>query len=134
MRFAGTDPRKLIDAVKTSGVERFVAVGGAGSLEVASGTKLLDTPDFPTAFRAEARAADAFLEMLRGEAELEWSFLSPSANFAPGTRTGTFRLGQDRLLTNPQGQSSVSMEDFAIALVDELEHPTHVRQRFTVGY
>lgn len=134
VRFANSDPRKLIDAVKMSGVKRYVIVGGAGSLEVSPGTKLLDTPDFPPAFRAEAVAGDAFLSMLRKEPELEWSFLSPSATFAPGARTGKFRLGQDQLLIDPQGKSSISMEDFAIALVDELEHPQHIRQRFTVGY
>lgn len=134
LRFASTDPRKLIGAVKMSGVKRFMVVGGAGGLEVAPGRKLLDTPDFPAAFRAEATAADAFLGTLRGEPELEWGVLSPSANFAAGVRTGRFRSGRDQLLTDPQGQSSISMEDFAIALVDELEHPEHVHQRFTVGY
>jgi len=111
-----------------------MVVGGAGSLEIAPGRKLLDTPDFPSAFRPEATAADVFLAMLRGEPDLDWSFLSPSADFAPGKRTGKFRLGRDRLLTDSQGRSSISMEDFAIALVDEMEHPKHVRQRFTVGY
>lgn len=134
LRFVNSDPRKLIDAVKVSGVKRYVVVGGAGSLEVAPGQKLLDTPKFPAAFRAEATAADNFLTMLRKETELEWSFLSPSAMFAPGARTGKFRLGQDRLLTDGQGHSAISMEDFAIALLDELEQPKHIRQRFTVGY
>lgn len=134
VRFVNSDPRKLIDAIKMSGVRRYVVVGGAGSLEVSPGKKLLDTPDFPALFRAEATAGDEFLTMLRKETELEWTFLSPSANFAPGVRTGKFRLGQDRLLIDPQGKSAISMEDFSIALVDELEHPQHIRQRFTAGY
>lgn len=134
LRFANADPHKLIDAVNASGIKRYVVAGGAGSLEVAPGQKLLDTPTFPAAFRAEATAADNFLTTLRKETELEWSFLSPSAMFAPGARTGKFRLGQDRLLTDGQGHSAISMEDFAIALLDELEHPKHIRQRFTVGY
>lgn len=134
LRFAQTDARKLIDAVKASGVRRYVVVGGAGGLEVAPGRKLLDTPDFPPSFRAEASAADAFLTMLRNEPELEWSFLSPSAVFTPGARTAKFRLGGDHLLIDAQGQSRVSMEDFAVAMLDELEHPKHIHRRFTVGY
>ena len=134
LRFASSDPRELIDAVKASGVKRYLIVGGAGSLEVAPGEKLLDTPDFPAAFREEAMAGDTFLSLLRNEPELEWSFLSPSAMFAPGARAEKFRLGNDHLLTDPKGQSAISMEDFAIALIDELENPKHVRQRFTVGY
>lgn len=134
LRFANSDPRKLIEAVKASGVKRYVVVGGAGSLEVAPGQKLLDTPTFPAPFLNEATAADNFLTMLRKETELDWSFLSPSAMFAPGARTGKFRLGQDQVLTDGQGRSAISMEDFSIALLDELEHPKHIRQRFTVGY
>ena len=134
MRFVSSDPRKLIDAVKMSRVKRYVVVGGAGSLEVSPGKKLLNTPDFPASFRAEATAGDAFLSILRKETQLEWTFLSPSANFAPGIRTGKFRLGQDRLLIDAAGKSAISMEDLSIALVDELERPQHIRQRFTVGY
>lgn len=94
----------------------------------------LAPPGFPEAYKAEARAGVTFLEALRAEKDLDWTFLSPSAEFAPGTRTGTFRLGRNELLTDRTGRSWVSMEDFAIALVDELEHPRHRRERFTVGY
>ena len=94
----------------------------------------MDTPDFPEAYKAEARAGGKFLETLRDEKDLDWTFLSPSAEFAPGARTGRFRLDGDQLLVDSSGKSWISMEDFAIAMVDELEHPKHTRKRFTVGY
>lgn len=133
VHFLASGPDALIDAVKASGVRRYLVVGGAGSLEVAPGQRLIDSPDFPAAYRDEALAGAAFLDRLRGETDLDWTFLSPSAVFAPGERTGTFRLGGDALLTNANG-SSISFEDYAIALVDELEIPAHIRRRFTVGY
>ncbi len=133
VRFADSDPHTLIEAVRASGVKRYLVVGGAGSLEVAPGKKLIDTPEFPAAYKAEAAAGAAFLDMLRSEKDLDWTFLSPSALFAAGARTSKFRLGKDQLLTTEKG-SSISFEDYAIALVDELEKPRHSRQRFTVGY
>jgi uncharacterized protein len=133
VHFTASDPRKLIEAVRASGVKRYLVVGGAGSLEVAPGVRLIDAPDFPEAYKAEATAGAAFLDALRGETGLDWTFLSPSALFVPGERTGKFRLGKDQLLTSEQG-SRISFEDFALALVDELEKPAHPRQRFTVGY
>ena len=133
VHFLGTDAQGLIDAVRASGVTRYLVVGGAGSLEIAPGQRLIDQPDFPEAYKAEARAGATFLNLLRGVDDLEWTFLSPSAMFVPGERTGRFRLGIDRLLTNDQG-SRISFEDYAIALVDEIEQPRHIRQRFTVGY
>ena len=133
-RFISVNPRALIAAVKKAGVKRLLVVGGAGSLEVAPGVQLVDTPDFPAAYKPEASAGRDFLNTLRGEQELNWTFLSPSALFAPGERTGKFRLGTDRLLISDDGQSRISMEDFAVALMDELEVPRHLQQRFTVGY
>jgi putative NADH-flavin reductase len=133
VHFTASDARKLIKAVRASGVPRYLVVGGAGSLEVAPGVKLIDTPDFPDAYKAEAAAGGVFLDALRAEKQLDWTFLSPSAMFVPGERTGKFRLGKDQLLVNEQG-GSISFEDYAIALVDELEKPSHSRQRFTVGY
>jgi putative NADH-flavin reductase len=114
-------------------VKRYVVVGGAGSLEVAPGTRLIDLPDFPEAYRLEASKGAEFLDTLRQETTLDWTFLSPSAEFVPGERTGKFRLGGDQLLSTEQG-SRISFEDYAIALVDEIERPAHSRQRFTVGY
>lgn len=131
--FGQSDPDLLIGAVKDAGVKRYLVVGGAGSLEVAPGKRLIDQPDFPEAYRPEASKGAAFLDRLRAEDDLDWTFLSPSAAFVPGERTGTFRLGTDTLLTNEKG-SIISFEDYAVALVDELEKPAHIRQRFTVGY
>jgi uncharacterized protein len=133
VHFTASDPKILIEAVRESGVKRYFVVGGAGSLEVAPGVKLIDTPQFPAAYKAEASKGGEFLELLRKEKDLEWTFLSPSAMFVAGERTGKFRLGKDQLLTNEKG-SSISFEDFAIAAVDELEKPAHAQQRFTVGY
>jgi putative NADH-flavin reductase len=134
MRFLGSDARSLVAAVKMSGVKRLLVVGGAGSLELAPGQALVDSPNFPAAYKPEASAGRDFLNALRGEKETDWTFLSPSAIFSPGARTGKFRLGGDLLLVGPDGNSRVSMEDYAIALVDELEAPKHSRRRFTVGY
>jgi putative NADH-flavin reductase len=134
VRFAGSDPRTLIDAIKAAGVKRYLVVGGAGSLEVAPGRKLVDTPTFPEAYKPESLKGVAFLQTLREEKALDWTFVSPSALFVPGQRTGKFRLGDDRLLSDDKGNSTISYEDFAVAFVDELEKPAHSRRRFTVGY
>jgi putative NADH-flavin reductase len=133
VHFTASDPKLLIEAVKAAGVKRYFVVGGAGSLEAAPGVRLMDTPQFPAAYKAEAAKGGEFLDLLRKEKDLEWTFLSPSAMVAPGERTGKFRLGKDQLLTNDKG-SSISWEDYVIAAADELEKPAHVRQRFTVGY
>jgi uncharacterized protein len=134
VHFLASDPAKLIGAAKESKVGRYLVVGGAGSLEVAPGVRLVTTPGFPVAYKAEAEKGAAFLDLLRAEKELNWTFLSPSALFTPGERTGKFRLGNDQLLTSADGKSSISFEDFAVALADEIERPAHIRQRFTVGY
>jgi putative NADH-flavin reductase len=134
VHFLDSDPVKLIGAAKESKVGRYLVVGGAGSLEVAPGVRLVTTPGFPVAYKAEAEKGAAFLDLLRAEKELNWTFLSPSALFVAGERTGKFRLGTDQLLTAADGKSSISFEDFAVALADEIERPAHIRQRFTVGY
>ena len=133
VHFTASDPDQLIGAAKASGVKRYLVVGGAGSLEVAPGVKLVDTPQFPAQYKEEATKGGVFLDKLLQETDLDWTFLSPSAAFVPGERTGQFRLGQNELLTNEAG-SSISFEDYAVALADEIEMPRHVRQRFTVGY
>lgn len=132
--FTDTDPETLIGAVKAAGVPRYLVVGGAGSLEAAPGLKVIDTPDFPEIYKAEASAGGRFLDRLRQENELDWTFLSPSAVFDGGTRTGQFRLGGDALLVGADGHSAISFPDYAIAMADEIETPQHSRQRFTVGY
>lgn len=133
VHFTASDPVTLIEAVRASGVPRYLVVGGAGSLEIAPGQRVVDLPDFPAAYKAEATKGAEFLDRLRGEKQLDWTFLSPSAEFVPGEKTGKFRLGKDGLLSNTEG-SRISFEDYAIALVDEIEKPQHSRQRFTVGY
>ena len=134
VHYTASDPALILQAVRESGVKRYFVVGGAGSLEVAPGVRLIDTPEFPAIYKAEASKGGEFLELLRTTAgDLDWTFLSPAAMFVAGERTGTFRLGKDQLLTRDRG-SSVSFEDYAIAAVDELEKPAHVRERFTVGY
>ena len=133
VHFTASDPATLIEAVRASGVQRYLVVGGAGSLEIAPGQRVVDLPDFPAAYKAEATKGAEFLDILKQEKQLDWTFLSPSAEFVPGERTGKFRLGKDSLLSNDEG-SRISFEDYDIALVDEIEKPQHSRQRFTVGY
>lgn len=133
VHFLDCDPAKLVRAVRAAGVSRYLVVGGAASLEVAPGKKLIDQPNFPKEYDAEARAGIAFLDYLRGVDDLDWTFLSPAALLFEGPRLGTFRLGKDMLVANAEG-SSISFADYAIAFVDEVENPQHVRQRFAVGY
>lgn len=134
VRFQGLDFERALAAIAASGVPRLLVVGGAASLEVAPGRVLLDQPDFPDFIKPEATPAGAALDRLRREEKLDWTFLSPSVFFGPGARTGTFRLGGDTLLSDAEGKSHISYEDYAIALLDEIEMPRHHRQRFTVGY
>lgn len=134
VRFKTFQPSQLLDAVKASGVKRLIVVGGASSLEVTPGVMLFNTPDFPAAAKEEAQAGIRAFEALKAEPGLEWTFLSPSAVIGPGERTGKFRLGSDQLLVGADGKSRISIPDYSIALVDELESPRHVRARFTVGY
>ncbi|OWY28393.1 NAD(P)-dependent oxidoreductase [Herbaspirillum robiniae] len=133
-RFANFTAVDVLPALKQAGVKRLAVVGGAGSLEIAPGKALVDTPDFPAEYKPEATAGRAFLNDLRGEKDIAWTFLSPSALFIAGERTGKFRLGADQLLADAAGKSWISYEDYAIALLDELEQPKHLRARFTVGY
>ena len=132
--FADTDPAALVGVVRASGVPRYLVVGGAGSLEVAPGVPLITTPEFPEAYKVEAGRGADFLTYLRGVADLDWTFLSPSALFFVGDRKGSFRLGTDALLVDADGNSSISYADYATAMADEIENPQHNRTRFTVGY
>jgi putative NADH-flavin reductase len=134
VRFKSFQPAQLIDAVKASGVKRLIVVGGAGSLEVKPGVALIDTPEFPAVAKEEGEGGRKTLVALRTEQGLDWTFLSPSAMIGPGERTGKFRLGGDQLLVGADGKSRISIPDYAIALVDELEKSQHLKKRFTVGY
>lgn len=126
--------RSIIAAAKQADVPRFLVVGGAGSLEIAPGIQVVDTPDFPAQWKQSAEGARQTLNLLRQEQELNWTMLSPAAHIEPGSRTGKFRLGTDQLLVDEQGQSRISLEDYAVAMIDELERPAHPRKRFTVAY
>jgi len=134
VRFKDLDFERVLRTVKASGVARLLIVGGAASLEVKPGLALIDTPDFPDVIKPEAEPARQALNRLRKEKELDWTFLSPSVFFGPGERTSKFRLAGDTLLTAADGKSHISYEDYAIALLDEIETPKHRRARFTVGY
>jgi len=124
----------LISGVKQAGVKRLIIVGGAGSLEVAPGLQLVDSPGFPPEFKEAALAHRDALKVYQKEKELEWTYISPAAYIEPGERTGNFRRGKDKLVTDEEGNSRISMEDFAVAIIDEIMNPQHIRERFTVGY
>lgn len=133
--FSKSDPELLLAAIKAAAVPRYLVVGGAASLYAPGTTqKLVDSGQIPEEWMPEVGGGVRFLDRLKQEGELNWTFLSPSMMFVPGDRTGTFRLGKDELLVAPDGNSSISFADYAIAMVDELEQPAHSRQRFTVGY
>jgi hypothetical protein len=124
---------RLVAGLKKAGVERLLTVGGAGSLEVSPGVQLIDSGYLPNEWKPIALAHRSALAILVAS-DLDWTSLCPAAFFEPGQRTGTFRLGKDNLVANEKGDSRISMEDYAIALVDELERHAHSRQRFSVGY
>jgi uncharacterized protein len=126
--------RSLIEGTRQAGVKRVVVVGGAATLEVSPGTRLLDTPDFPEEWKAEALQGADSLAVYRGVDDLDWTFVSPAAYIHPGERTGRYRLGGDELLVDAEGNSEVSAEDYAIAIVDLLENGGHERERITVAW
>jgi uncharacterized protein len=124
----------LINGMKQTDTKRLIIVGGAGSLEVAPGVQLVDTPNFPEAYKPTALAHREALKIYLKEKELDWTYLSPAAEIAPGERTGIFRIGTNKLLSDAQGKSFITMEDYAVAVINEIEHPAHIKQQMTVGY
>ena len=125
----------LIEGMKQAGLKRLVVVGGAGSLQAPEGGRVMDRPSFPTAWKPFAEAHAEALEVYRREgAGLDWTYISPADLIQPGERTGHYRAGGETLVVDAEGHSHISTEDYAVALVDELEHPAHVGRRFTVGY
>lgn len=124
----------LINGLKQAHVKRLIVVGGAGSLEVAPGVQLVDTPDFPEAYKPSALVQRDALNIYMKEKELEWTYISPAAETAPAQRTGKYRTGFNQVIKDDEGKSFISMEDLAVAILDEIEKPQHIRQRFTVAY
>jgi putative NADH-flavin reductase len=128
------DHDQLTKAVRLSGVKRYLVVGGAGSLEVAPGVTALDSGTLPDFAVPIATASDNFLKKLRAAEDLDWTVLVPAAEFIAGERTGKFRLGKHELIVDNNGKSAISFEDFAIALLDEIEAPRHLKDHFSIGY
>jgi putative NADH-flavin reductase len=127
--------RSLLEGVERAGVKRLLVVGGAGSLEAAPGVQIVDTPDFPAAWKPVALAHRDALDLYRNaQTDLDWTYLSPAALIQPGERTGKYRIGGDQLLVDERGESRISVEDYAVALLDEVENPRHIRLRITVAY
>jgi len=124
----------LLAAVRQAGVPRLLVTGGAASLEVAPGKRLIDQPEFPAEWKAPAMGGIVFLDALRKEQEVDWTFFSPAAFIFEGPRLEHFRLGGDQLVTDDAGESKISFADYAIAMVDELEQHRHSRGRFTAAY
>ncbi|MFC1927273.1 NAD(P)-dependent oxidoreductase [Chloroflexota bacterium] len=125
--------KAIISGVKKSGIKRLLVVGGASTLEVSPGVQLIDTMS-PEQITQGMLATREMLYMLRKEKELEWIFLSPAATIASGERTGNYRVGKDQVVKNKEGESKISTQDYAVAMLDELENPRHIRERFTVAY
>lgn len=127
--------RAIIDATKSAGVNRLQVVGGAGSLFVAPGKTVLDSGVIPDAIKPGVESlAKVLFDYLRPEKELDWVFFSPAGTIEPGKRTGKYRLGKDDLIVDEKGESKISVEDYAKAMLDELDAPKHHRERFTIGY
>lgn len=125
----------IVDSVKKAGVERLLIVGGAGTLFYASGKMVMDADDVPAKLLPGIKSLGEFyLNTLRKENDIDWIFLSPAANMTPGERTGKFRIGKDDLVVDVNGDSNISVEDYAVAMVDELEQKHHHKERFTIGY
>jgi putative NADH-flavin reductase len=129
--------KSIQEGVKNSGVKRMLVLGGAGSLEVAPGQQLIDTPSFPAEYKAGASAASDYLNILKEEKELDWTFLSPAIEMHPGTsgvKKGVYRTGLDRPVFDEKGRSIISVEDLAVAIVDEIEQSNFIHRRFTAAY
>ncbi len=126
--------RAIAEAAEKAGVRRLIEVGGAGSLEIKPGVQLVDTPEFPADWKQGALGARDALNELRGNTDLDWTFVSPAMLLQPGERTGRYRLGGDQPVFDAKGESRISVEDLAVAILDEAEQGKHIRRRFTVGY
>jgi len=138
----GSDPIKpflalnkhLVAGLAKAGVPRLVTIGGAGTLQVEPGMDLVDQPGFPAAYKGEALAHREVLAFYRTVADLDWTCISPAVEFGPGERIGGYRTALDDLIADADGDSRISAEDYAIAVLDEIENPAHSRERFAVAY
>lgn len=129
--------KSIQEATKKAGVKRLIVIGGAGSLQATPEIQIVDTPEFPAEIKSGALAARDYLNILKEETELDWTFFSPAPEMHPGTsgvRKGTYRLGTDYPVANEHGRSVLSVEDVAVVIADELEQPKHIKQRFTAAY
>ena len=126
--------RSLITAMRKAKLRRLIVLGGAGGLEVFPGARVVDQPDFPPMWKKNALAQINALELYRKVDDLDWTVVSPAAAIEPGERTGMYRLGDDQLLVGADGKSRISIADYAIAFVDELERGNAIRRRITVAY
>ncbi len=124
---------KHLDRIMKGSDTRWIIVGGAGCLYVSEGLKLMDTPEFPEEYKSVAYAMDQALDFLQNDGKSNWSFFSPPALFEPGPKTGKYQLGDDFLLTDQSGQSKISMEDYAVAMIDIIEQNKFNQRRFTVS-
>ena len=125
----------IMDGVKKSGVSRFLMVGGAGSLFIVPGIRLVDSGEVPEKLLPGVKAlSDFYFHFLKKEKEIDWVFFSPAADMAPGVRTGRYRLGKDDMVVDIAGNSHISVQDYAAAMIDEFEKPAHHQERFTIGY
>lgn len=126
--------RAIAAATRQAGVKRLIEIGGAGSLEIAPGLQLVDTPEFPAEYKEGALGAREALAELRKEQDLDWTFVSPAIILQPGPRSGQYRLGGDAPVFDDKGDSKISVADLAVAILDEAEQGKHIRQRITAAY
>ncbi len=124
----------LVEGLRTAGVRRLLVLGGAGSLLVPGGQRVVDAPDFPDAWKPNALGQAEALGIYRTVPDLDWTYVSPAAIIRPGERTGTYRIGGDQLLVDASGESRISIPDYAAGFVDELEQGNAIRRRITVAY
>jgi len=125
----------IIEASKKAGVKRLLIVGGAASLNVEPNKTLLDTGGIPESILPGVKGlAEVYHNYLQSEKDIDWVFFSPAASLVPGKRTGKYRLGKDDMIFDDKGESSISVQDYAKAMLDEVENPAHHQERFTIGY
>lgn len=127
--------KSIIAAAKKAGIKRLLTVGGAGSLFVSPDKTIIDAGEIPENILPGVKALSEVLKnYLIPEKNIDWIFLSPAATLKPGMRTGKYRLGKDNLIIDEKGESEISVQDYAKAMIDEVENPQHHYQRFTIGY